>query len=806
MVPQMLRRATPSLDYTAALSGSTACPTARVPSDWASLVGLLAALTMLAPPLTAKADSDSAGSVLNEVVVTAQRQSERSQDVPIAVTAVSADELRDRGIRQAADLASVVPNMLLNLPWGPEAQPTFTLRGVTTTDYSQNQSSPIAMYVDEVYKAVGAVQALQVFDMDRVEVLRGPQGTLYGKNATGGAVSLYSANPSLTTTQGYVEAGYGNYNDRSVRAAVGVPLIDNVLAARVAVYYEDRNGWTQSIVPGVNPLNGVDALAGRATILAQPMDDLKVTLKFSSTRSNGTPYGPHALNNEPAVTGFSGNIPWFDTGSKYSVPKQIRSDSASLKVEAGLAEHLLLTSISGYDYGRWYTLSDDGGLPITARLDDPNSYFSSVNTFSQELRLSSRDTHMLRWLAGLYYGRESVHAIVQYHFFDGYPGSFVTPGGQTLYGFDEWNNFDQLKDSRAAFLNATFAVTPTVSIRAGLRYTKDKIEITNFYALEGGLDAPSAGYGPSPGTTLWTQTIPYVTGVSYTQYSSLYGPPGGVNAPLEYDNNNTSGKVGVDWKPNDQTLLYASFSQGYRGAAFNGQAFNAPAELTFAQPEKLDAYEVGSKLEFWQRRASLNLAVFHYSYRNQQFLDTFALPGGQGTGLRTSNAPRSRVDGAEMEFRAKVTADVELSGSLGLLNTKYQELTLHGVDLSGHQLIQAPHASGSLALNWRFLQLDAGDLHLMLDGNGYSRQFFDAQNTLRVSQPSYAIANGRLSFTGGRGSTSGFDVGVWVKNLADRHYLQYALAQRDPSQGGLGFDYGLVGEPRTYGADIRYRF
>src|SRR6266850_7370501 len=285
MVPQMLRRATPRLDYIAALSGSTACPTARVPRDWASLVGLLAALTMLAPPLTAKADSDSAGSVLNEVVVTAQRQSERSQDVPIAVTAVSADELRDRGIRQAADLASVVPNMLLNLPWGPEAQPTFTLRGVTTTDYSQNQSSPIAMYVDEVYKAVGAVQALQIYDMDRVEVLRGPQGTLYGKNATGGAISFYSANPSLTTTAGYVEAGYGNYDDRTVRAAIGVPLLENIVGARAAVYYEKRDGWTKSIVPGVDPLNGVDALAGRLAVLAQPADDFTATLKLAVSRS-----------------------------------------------------------------------------------------------------------------------------------------------------------------------------------------------------------------------------------------------------------------------------------------------------------------------------------------------------------------------------------------------------------------------------------------------------------------------------------------------------------------------------------------
>jgi outer membrane receptor protein involved in Fe transport len=802
MVQKTLHRVTPSIDHTDPPAASTAGRGARAQNTWTSLVGLLSAVATLALPLIASADS----SELNEVVVTAQRQSERSKDVPIALTAVSADELRDRGIRQAADITSLVPNMLLNLPWGPEAQPSFVLRGVTTTDYSQNQSSPIAMYVDEVYKAVGAVQALQVFDMNRVEVLRGPQGTLYGKNATGGAVSFYSANPNLTTTEGYVEAGYGNYNDRSVRAALGVPLVDNMLAARVALYYEKRDGWTRSIVPGVDPLNGVDALAGRLTILAEPIEDLTATLKLSSTRSNGTPYGPHALNNEPAVTGFSGNIPWFDTGAKYSAPKQIRSDSASLKVEAGLSEHLLLTSISGFDYGRWYTLSDDGGLPITARLDDPNSYFSSVNTFSQELRLASRHTDILQWLAGLYYGRESVHAIVQYHFFDGYPGSFVTPGGQQLYGFDEYNNFDQLKDSRAAFLNATFAITPTVRLRAGLRYTKDKIEITNFYALEGGLTSPSAGYAPSDGTTLWTQTIPYVPTVSYIGYSNLLVPPGGVNAPLEHDNNNTSGKVGIDWKPNDETLIYASFSQGYRGAAFNGQAFNAPAELTFAQPEKLDAYEVGSKLEFWQRRASLDVAVFHYNYRNQQFLDTFALPGGLGTGLRTVNAPKSRVDGAELELRAKATEELELSGSLGLLHTKYVELQLHGVDLSGNHLIQAPDVSGSLALNWRFLRLDAGDLRLTLDGNWYSRQYFDAQNTQRVSQGAYGIANGRLSFAGKRGSTSGVDVGVWVKNLADRHYIQYAIAQRDPSEGGLGFDYGLVGEPRTFGADIRYRF
>src|SRR6266704_2186657 len=158
-----------------------------------TLLVVIAAGVLSQLPSAALADDE-----LNEIVVTAQRQTERIQDVPIAITAISAADLIQRGVRQAGDIVSSVPNMLLNSPYGPEAQPTFTLRGVTTQDFSENQSSPIAMYVDEVYKSVGAVQALQVYDLTRVEVLRGPQGTLYGKNATGGAISFYTKNPSLT--------------------------------------------------------------------------------------------------------------------------------------------------------------------------------------------------------------------------------------------------------------------------------------------------------------------------------------------------------------------------------------------------------------------------------------------------------------------------------------------------------------------------------------------------------------------------------------------------------------------------------
>ena len=787
-----------------------------------------AATTAALLPVAARADG-----TLGEIVVTAQRQTERLQDVPIAITALSGADLESRGVRQAGDITASVPNMLLNSPYGPEAQPTFTLRGVTTQDFSENQSSPIAMYVDEVYKSVGAVQALQVYDLDRVEVLRGPQGTLYGKNATGGAVNFYSKNPSLSEYDGYVTAGVSNYSGYSLHAAVGGPIVDNQLGWRAAILSEKRDGWVHSIVPGVEPLNGVDALAGRFTLLCKPNDNLTAQLKIAVSRSGGTPYGTHALNNNPAATGFSGNIDWFSNAAKFAVHKDIRNDSVSLKLDWKLSEHYTLTSVTGLDYGRWYEKSDDGGLGLDdtgapIRIDDPNTYFSSVNSFSQELRLASRDLGAANWLAGLYYGRDTTHATVQFHFFDGFLGGFGTNPANLLYGFDEYNNFDQVRDSTAAFFNVNIAVAPTVTLRAGLRYTKDKLRIENFYALQGGLGtapgagAPPVGLTPDGGTTWWTQTIPVLptTGTTYASGLAPQGPrcpdsSGTVICPnLAQDNSNVSGRVGVDWKPGAGLLAYASFSRGYRGAAFNGQAYDGPVELTFANPERLDSLEVGVKAIFWDKRAEIDAAVFHYDYRNQQFLENFPLPGGTGTGFRTKNAPKSRVNGGELELRMKATEDLEIRASLGVLDGQYVELSLLRlvvapatstlVNLAGNKLIQAPNYSANVAIDWRIVRTAAGDLRLQFDANYYAKQYFDALNTERIAQAAYGIANARVALDATE--RRGFSAGAWVKNLANRRYLAYGLAQRNLADGSLGFDYALVGEPRTYGLDLTYRF
>ncbi len=780
-------------------------------------------------PQSVRADEGT----LAEIVVTAERRTGKAQDVPIAITAISAADLEARGARQAGDITSSVPNMLLNSPYGSEAQPTFTLRGVTTQDFSENQSSPIAMYVDEVYKPVGAVQALQLYDLDRVEVLRGPEGTLYGKNATGGAVNFYSRNPSLSAYDGYVTLGGGKYSDYSLRAAVGGPIVDNALGWRAALYYEKRDGWGHSGspdsirgAPAVEPLNGIDAIAARFTLLAKSTDAFTATFKFAVSRSGGTPYGVHAIANQPAATGFSGNISWFANGSKFAVHKDIRNDSAALKLDWQLGGHAMLTSVSGFDFGRWYEKSDDGGLPITARIDDPNTYFSTVNAFSQEIRIASQDTGAFGWLGGLYYGRESTHATVQFHFFDGYgPFWFPTNAGAPaqLYGFDEYNNFDQFKDSRAVFANTTWTIVPNFTLRGGLRYTSDKVTVDNFYALLGGLASPPADTSPNvDAATWWSQSI----GAGATPLTSfqqgLAPQAAGVLPELRKDTNNWSGKFGADWKPRDGILAYFSVSQGYRGVAFNGQAYlDQATQIGFADPEKLTSLELGLKTELGNRRGVFNAALFHYDYKNQQFLDAFTLPNGLGTGFKTVNAPKARIEGAEFEVRGKVTPDLEIGSTLGLMTSKYVDLTLNQglcvvngppggpcavprICCVGNRLIQAPDYIASVDFSWRAVHFATGDLRLLADTHFYGKQYFDAFNTERDAQAAYGVANARIGFESS-GARS-YSIVAWVKNLTNKQYLAYALNQGDADTGALGFDYALVGEPRTYGVEATYRF
>jgi iron complex outermembrane receptor protein len=255
--------------------------------------------------------------------------------------------------------------------------------------------------------------------------------------------------------------------------------------------------------------------------------------------------------------------------------------------------------------------------------------------------------------------------------------------------------------------------------------------------------------GPDQYQNWWTQTIPVLPG-TFVNFAQSFAPQGPTNPDLNRTDTNFSFKVGVDWKLSDDVLTYLTFSQGYRGAAFNSLAFNGPNELTLVEPEKLDSYEIGVKAELMERRVEVNAAVFHYNYTNQQFLDLYcAFPtaggGCGGTGFITSNAPKSSVTGGEVELRAKPTAALDLRASVGVLSSKYDQLFLRFADRSGNKLIMAPDLSVGMSADWRAAQLSAGDVHLSVNANYYSKQYYDALNTERIAQPGYAVVNARAS-------------------------------------------------------------
>jgi len=743
--------------------------------------------------------ADSAEGGLEEIIVTAQRRAENSQDVPVAISAFSAADLERAGVRQAGDIAAMVPNLVVVSPYGTEAQPVFSLRGVTTDDFSQNQSAPVAMYVDEAYKAVGALQALQTYDLDRVEVLRGPQGTLYGKNATGGAVSFYTRNPDLENYDGYLTAGIGNYNARTLEGAIGGPISDGVLGWRGAVYYDDREGWLRSIIPGVRPENGIDALAGRLTFFAKPADEVTVQLKMSASRSGGTPYGDRPINIIPSITGADPQLGPFENAALYAYDKVLDNENVTLKVDWKVAEHAVLTSVTAYDYGRWVETGDDAS--VGTQIWGPDTYASSINTTSEELRLASLDAGRWTWLGGLYFDHDALHGWNQYHYFDAYPGTIFLPGSTTpLYGFDQANNYDQIRESKSAFANASFDITPEVTVRGGVRLTMDDLAVKNYLALEGGLlNAPTCVCINQP--TLWTQTIPLIPG-TYVDFAPGIYPRSPTLPERSTDNNNVTYKTGIDWKPAPGMLTYLSVSTGYRGAALNSQAFNAPVEVNFAKPERLMAYEIGLKSELLDRRLQLNAAIFYYNYKDQQFLVSSSESGVLL--YQEVNAPKSRVEGGEVETRVKAATGLELHWNLGYQDGKYLDFTYDGVNVSGNQLALSPRFTSSGGIDWTVGPVLDGSLLISVDGSYQSKDYWDPENTQRIAQGAYFLVNARSTLT--LGPSQRYAITIWGKNLADRAYNAYALPTQTPAEGGLGLDYTNPAEPRTFGLSGSVKF
>lgn len=697
----------------------------------------------------------------NEIIVTATKRAENLQSIPISVSAITGDTLSRSRVTQADELVTKIPNLQLTSTVGDNT-PIFALRGVSMSDYSLNQASPVATYYDEVYKGNFAFLGIALFDLERVEVLRGPQGTLYGKNTTGGAVNLISRAPKLGEANGYFNLGYGNYNRIDANGAVNLPLGEKA-ALRVAGTFSKADGWFKNVLPGKPDLASVSEYGVRASLLFEPSDGVKFVLRAATSYQNPRNYGIYAQPEAVNRVGLSRRqIAANVTDRRYA-----RTYSVALTGNVDISDGLTVTSITSWDKGRLHFYEDTDGQP-NQLLEIP--YVDRATQFAQDLRLTSDFDGPFNFILGGYYNREKVFNQTTFEIgkdidSDGLPG--VTDADCAIglpLGCLFDNSFDQLKKSYAVYSDLKFAVSDAIMLRGGLRYTHDIGDQTNFR---------SDALGPNH--VLVVNLIP--------------------NSSLHYKTDNLSGKIGLDYKLSGGNLLYANYSRGYRAKSFNAQAFFDPSELSIAKPESVDAFELGAKTQFADRRVTLNMAAFYYKYQNQQFINISPATAAQ----TLENIPRSRILGGEAELTARASDRLTLRAGVGLLDTKIQKGIVSGVDVSGHKLSNAPSLTFNGGVDATVLDGDAGKLSLHGDLAYSSSQYFEVINIPRLQQGSYALLSGHIDWESSNGR---WNASIWGKNLTNHFYF----TSRVDLLAGFGFDYNHISAPRTYGITIGIKY
>ncbi len=728
----------------------------------------LSSVALAACFATVAAAQEEAGAQAGEIIVTANKRSENLQDVAISVSAVGGDALEKGRTTQIDELVTKVPNLQLTSTVG-ENTPIFALRGVSLNDFSLNQSGPVATYYDEVYKGNFALLGIALFDLDRVEVLRGPQGTLYGKNTTGGAVNLISRAPKLGQTEGYFNLGYGNYDRIDVNGAVNTPLGENA-ALRVAGTFARADGWFENVLPGQPDLASVREYGLRAALYFEPSDTVDITLRGSTSYQNPRNYGIFAQPEAVNRPGLSER----QIASNETSRRRARTYSLALTANIDLSDTLALTSITSWDKGNLNFIEDTDGQGI-ALLEIP--YSARANQIAQDLRLTSDFDGPFNFILGAYYNREKVFNASTFLIAQDVASGGDVDGNGVVNDADcaattageacqFGNSFDQIKKSFAIYTDMSFELSETVALKGGLRFTRDTGRQPNFIAQQ---------IGPS-GAVLGV-TIPTPA------------------QPLSYAISNLSGKIGVDFQVAPDNLIYATYSRGFRAPSFNAQAFFDPSELNVAEAEEVDSFELGAKNQFADRAVTLNLAAFYYKYRNQQFINVDPATFAQ----TLLNIPRSRIWGGEAELTARPSDAITLRGSIGVLDAQIERGTVSGANVAGNDLTNAPALTASAGIDATFYEGDAGTFSGTVDLAYTASQFFDVVNTPRLEQKGYALLSGFIRWESANGR---FNASIWGKNLTNEFYF----TSRVDLLAGFGFDYNHVAAPRTYGVTVGTTF
>ncbi|MEH3046273.1 TonB-dependent receptor [Sphingomonas adhaesiva] len=729
-------------------------------------------------PTQAEPAPEPSSTQAGDIIVTAQRRSESLQKVPIAISAISQDDLAKRGIVNTAQLTGTVPSLQVNSPYG-DAQPNFTIRGIgVANEHNPNQASPVGVYFDDAYIAARAEHGLQLYDLERIEVLRGPQGTLYGRNTTGGTINFISRRPDLSGSSGNIQAGYANYNTFTAQGAAETTLKEGVAGLRVSFNYAHGDGYINNRAAGEPDMNSTDMLAARAILRVQASDRLEVTVKGTYGRSNPTQAavfnlgtGTNGYNPVLQTSRAAKNLGFFEADSQRVGRSFVEAYGSELILKYDLTDTVQLTSLTSYDHLKQAFTQEGTGLQSPVFRQPLDTLYGNVfDMFNQELRAAySNDRTNVQ--AGVYYGYDKDASNSYYWLLDG--AAMVR------------QKYDQIRRSYAAFAQGDQKFGDHVSITLGLRYTSDKGRYQNYasYAVPQSLFTGTRDTGKFPPA----QGTYFLGGYDAATGQFVSGPT------LKLDSNAVTGRAAINYTFDTGQIVYASYSRGYRAAAFCGQCFFGPVNTT--QPEKVDAYEIGAKGRTLDDMLSLSVAAFWMNYRNQQINETI----GAQTILR--NVDKSRIRGVEIEGTLTPTTDLRINASASFLDAKYQALQLSAGDLTGRRLPYAPRFSATGSLDWTLARF--GDAKVVFTpsfvhtGLVYFTPYNRVAGNGNLRQDANTKVNLQLGY-----ETPRYTVRGWVTNLTNQKTFADGLDLR----ASFGYDYLVQAPPRTYGGTVAYRF
>lgn len=766
-----------------------------------------AGLALAGPVQAQDAPSGAAdGGGLEEIVVTAQKRAENLQTTPISISAFTAATIARTGVSNIADLAQKAPNVTFKFTApisGASNAATVFIRGIGQSDFALTTDPGVGVYVDGVYlsRSVGGV--MDVLDVERVEILRGPQGTLFGRNTIGGAISLVSKKPDLDKTGGSISITGGSRNQFYLRGDLNLPLADN-LALRIAGSSKSRDGYVHTAFAKDSPyysqaltnLGNENRQAVRGTLLWEASDALKVSLEadYSRVRENNAPAvlvgvtGTASPADGPIVFLYNAfeapgtTLPGFANG-EYSAANfvigkdrtyatgyngsNLDSYGGALTLDYELGAGLALKSITSFHRETGSFARDADGSPI--RLTDNIDHAYRHKQVSQELQITGTTLDdRLKFATGAYYFHEtgSDPLIVAF------PQSF---------GLLNIMDNKVRNSSYAAYGQATYAVTDALSLTAGLRYTHDR---KSFFTNQ-------------------TLTITGPGGTAAT------GAPVGTVAPLVPPNsnprqsfNNTAPRVTVDYKLGRNALVFATFSKGFKSGGFNLRYVVPRAAVRTFGPEKVDSYEAGIKLENGARTIQFNASAFTTRYRDLQltYFESFGAPV-------TANGGNARIKGFDLELKTRLVPNLNVGAALGYLDAHYTRLnpdlnigatTPEQFITLDSRLPNTPKWQPSFDIDYTLPLGDLGALMFAGSGRFSSAVYNDAQNSRFLRQSHYAIFDASLTFTPDSGAWS---VRAYVDNLTDKRYIVSG-----DSNFGIGFHEAEYNHPRQWGIGLTYRF